>query len=171
MKRAIKRKSIEKKIIEKGTGEAADEDRKESTAESTEKIAEESIKESVEKSTEKIGEENRKENAAERTGKIEKETGEVPACVNFTYMVRCCDGSLYTGWTNHLEARVRAHNEGRGAKYTKSRRPVELVYWEKFGSKQEAMSREAAIKKLTKQEKEKLAVLFRAKTEGSLITK
>ena len=61
---------------------------------------------------------------------------------NFTYIVKCSDGSLYTGWTNDLDKRLKAHNSGRGAKYTKTRRPVELVYYEKFLTKQEAMSRE-----------------------------
>ena len=61
---------------------------------------------------------------------------------NFTYIVKCSDGSLYTGWTNNLDKRLKAHNSGRGAKYTKTRRPVELVYYEKFLTKQEAMSRE-----------------------------
>ena len=65
---------------------------------------------------------------------------------NFTYIVKCSDGSLYTGWTNDLDKRLKAHNSGRGAKYTKTRRPVELVYYEKFLTKQEAMSREARIK-------------------------
>ena len=62
--------------------------------------------------------------------------------MNYTYIVKCRDGTLYTGWTNDIEKRVRAHNEGRGAKYTKSRRPVELVYMEKFQTKEEAMSSE-----------------------------
>lgn len=73
--------------------------------------------------------------------------------MNYTYLVRCCDGSLYCGWTNHLEKRVKAHNEGKGAKYTKSRRPVELVYYEEFLTKEEAMSREYTIKRLTRAEK------------------
>ena len=72
---------------------------------------------------------------------------------NFTYLVRCADGSLYCGWTNDLEKRVRAHNEGRGAKYTKSRRPVSLVYYEIFETKQEAMKREWQIKQLSRKEK------------------
>lgn len=75
----------------------------------------------------------------------------------YTYMVRCQDGSLYTGWTNNLEKRVKAHNEGKGAKYTRNRRPVELVYAEMHETKQEAMSREAKIKRFTKKEKEELA--------------
>ena len=72
---------------------------------------------------------------------------------NFTYIVKCSDGSLYTGWTNDLDKRLKAHNSGRGAKYTKSRRPVELVYYEKFLTKQEAMSREARIKQLSRSQK------------------
>ena len=76
--------------------------------------------------------------------------------MNYTYMVRCRDDSLYTGWTNHLEKRVEDHNSGRGAKYTKSRRPVELVYYEQFETKEEAMRREWEIKQLTHQQKEKL---------------
>ena len=74
----------------------------------------------------------------------------------YTYMVRCRDGSLYTGWTNDLEKRVKAHNEGRGAKYTRSRGPVELVYAEMHETKQQAMSREVIIKRFSKKEKEQL---------------
>ncbi len=77
--------------------------------------------------------------------------------MNYTYMLRCQDGSLYTGWTTDIEKRVRMHNEGKGAKYTHSRRPVKLVYYETFGTKEEAMSREYAIKRLKKKEKEDLA--------------
>lgn len=76
--------------------------------------------------------------------------------MNYTYLLRCADGTLYCGWTNHLEARVQNHNEGKGAKYTKCRRPVELVYYEVFETKQEAMRREAAIKRLTRSEKTEL---------------
>ncbi len=72
---------------------------------------------------------------------------------NYTYLLRCADGTLYCGWTNDLEKRVAAHNAGAGAKYTKPRRPVELVYFETFATKQEAMRREAEIKSLTRQEK------------------
>ena len=76
--------------------------------------------------------------------------------MNYTYIVRCSDGSLYTGWTNDLEKRIKAHNEGKGAKYTKSRRPVELVYYEAFEKKEEAMSRERAIKQMSREEKKGL---------------
>ena len=73
--------------------------------------------------------------------------------MNYTYILECSDGTLYTGWTNDLQKRLEAHNEGRGAKYTKSRRPVELVYFETYESKNDAMSREAKIKRLTRAEK------------------
>ena len=75
---------------------------------------------------------------------------------NYTYMVRCCDGSFYIGWTNNLKKRLEANNSGKGAKYTKSRRPVELVYYECFQTKQEAMSREWHLKQLTHAKKQEL---------------
>jgi putative endonuclease len=71
----------------------------------------------------------------------------------FTYLIQCADGSLYCGWTNDLEKRVKAHNAGHGAKYTRSRRPVKLVYYETFATKQEAMRREWEIKQLRRAEK------------------
>lgn len=76
--------------------------------------------------------------------------------MNYTYIVRCKDDSLYCGWTNNLEKRMESHNAGTGAKYTKSRRPVELVYYETFDTKEEAMRREYAIKQLSRGEKMKL---------------
>lgn len=76
--------------------------------------------------------------------------------MNYTYILRCGDGSLYTGWTNHLNKRVADHNAGRGAKYTKAHRPVELAYYEIFETKEEAMKRECAIKKLSRPQKERL---------------
>lgn len=75
---------------------------------------------------------------------------------NYTYIVKCADGTYYTGWTNHIEKRIADHNSGKGAKYTKPRRPVELVYLESFPTRQQAMSREAKIKRLTRKEKELL---------------
>ncbi len=74
--------------------------------------------------------------------------------MNYTYIVQCKDGSLYTGWTNDLSKRIKAHNEGKGAKYTKARRPVKLLYYEKFASKEEAMKREYEIKHMSRKEKE-----------------
>lgn len=73
--------------------------------------------------------------------------------MNYTYIVKCCDSTLYTGWTNDLDKRMQAHNSGSGAKYTRSRKPVELVYLESFATKQEAMRREWEIKRLTRREK------------------
>lgn len=75
---------------------------------------------------------------------------------NYTYMVKCSDGTYYTGWTTDLEHRVHAHNSGEGAKYTRSRRPVELVYYEQYETKVEAMKREYAIKQLSRKKKEEL---------------
>lgn len=72
------------------------------------------------------------------------------------YMVRCSDGSLYTGITNDLEARIEQHNSGKGAKYTRSRRPVELVWFERKRNESYARKSEAAIKKFDRQQKEKL---------------
>ena len=76
--------------------------------------------------------------------------------MNFCYILRCADGSLYTGWTKDLEQRLQTHNAGRGGKYTRSRLPVELVYREEFETKEEAMSREWHLKRLTRQEKLRL---------------
>ena len=70
--------------------------------------------------------------------------------MNYTYIVQCADGTLYTGWTNCLEKRLKAHNR---AKYTKTKRPVTLVYYEGYATKEEAMSREYAIKQLTRAKK------------------
>lgn len=75
---------------------------------------------------------------------------------NYTYMVKCSDGTLYTGWTTDLEQRMKAHNDGSGAKYTRSRRPVKLVYYEEYETKTDAMKREYAIKQLTRKQKEQL---------------
>ena len=76
--------------------------------------------------------------------------------MNYTYILKCQDGSFYTGWTNDLEKRIQAHNAGKGAKYTRNRRPVKLIYWEEYETKGEAMKREYAIKHMSRQEKEKL---------------
>lgn len=76
--------------------------------------------------------------------------------MNYVYMLRCGDGSLYTGWTNDLEKRLKAHNSGTASKYTRTRLPAELVYFEEWESKEAAMSREWHIKQLTREEKLKL---------------
>ncbi|MCI8557632.1 MAG: GIY-YIG nuclease family protein [Lachnospiraceae bacterium] len=76
--------------------------------------------------------------------------------MTYTYILKCADNTLYTGYTTDLNARLKTHNQGRGAKYTRSRRPVTLVYYESFATKKEAMRREAAIKKLSRPQKERL---------------
>lgn len=76
--------------------------------------------------------------------------------MNYIYILECSDGTYYTGWTNQIEKRVKDHNAGKGAKYTKSRLPVKLVYLEESATKEEAMRREYAIKQLSRQEKEEL---------------
>ena len=82
--------------------------------------------------------------------------------MNYTYIVKCSDGTYYTGWTNNLEKRIQSHNSGTGAKYTRPRLPVTLVYYETFSTKQEAMRREYAIKQLSRQQKESLISSFRS---------
>lgn len=82
--------------------------------------------------------------------------------MNYAYILRCADGTLYTGWTNNLELRLTAHNSGKASKYTRARLPVELVYYEEHQSKEEAMSREWHIKQLTKQQKLKLINMQKA---------
>jgi putative endonuclease len=76
--------------------------------------------------------------------------------MHFVYILRCADGTLYTGYTNDLKARLDAHNRGHGAKYTRSRCPVTLVYKKGFRSLGKALSREYALKQLTRREKEAL---------------
>ena len=73
--------------------------------------------------------------------------------MNYTYILRCADGTLYTGWTNDLDRRIRAHAAGHGGKYTRTRLPVELVYHEEFATKEQAMSREWHIKRMRREEK------------------
>ncbi|RLT49267.1 MAG: GIY-YIG nuclease family protein [Chloroflexi bacterium] len=75
----------------------------------------------------------------------------------FVYIVRCADNTLYTGWTTDVERRVRTHNAGRGAQYTRRRMPVELVYLEPQPSRADAMRREAAIKRWPRKRKLALA--------------
>ena len=74
----------------------------------------------------------------------------------FVYLLRCADGTLYTGSTTDVEARAGAHNDGRGARYTSGRRPVAVVYREACGSRSAALRREHALKRLTRSEKEAL---------------
>jgi putative endonuclease len=76
--------------------------------------------------------------------------------VAVVYILQCADGTLYTGWTTDLERRLRAHNSGRGAKYTRGRRPVRLVYQEEQPTRSAAQRREAAIRRLSRADKLKL---------------
>jgi putative endonuclease len=73
--------------------------------------------------------------------------------MHYVYIVRCSDDTLYTGYTNDLDRRIQMHNDGQGAKYTKGRRPVKLVYSEEFKSKSKAMKREYEIKQLKRTKK------------------
>ena len=73
--------------------------------------------------------------------------------INYVYILCCNDSTLYTGWTTNLELRVKAHNDAKGAKYTKARLPVTLVYQEILPTKSEALKREYAIKKMTREKK------------------
>ena len=75
---------------------------------------------------------------------------------SYVYVLRCGDGSLYTGWTNDLEQRLAAHQSGKGAKYTRGRLPIEMVYFEEMPDKSAALKRENELKKLKKTEKELL---------------
>lgn len=76
--------------------------------------------------------------------------------MNYVYIVKCSDGTYYTGYTNHIKKRINAHNQGKGAKYTRGRRPVTLKYVETYDTKSEAMSREYRIKQLSRKEKQNL---------------
>lgn len=74
--------------------------------------------------------------------------------MNYTYIVRCADGTFYTGWTNCLQKRMKDHNGYKsGAKYTRAKQPVQLVYYEGYQTREEAMRREIEIKKLTRKQK------------------
>ncbi|WP_128477041.1 GIY-YIG nuclease family protein [Halorussus pelagicus] len=75
---------------------------------------------------------------------------------HWVYVIECADGSFYTGYTTDVERRVREHDRGEGAKYTRGRTPVELVHSERFESKSGAMSREYEIKQLSRRQKERL---------------
>lgn len=78
----------------------------------------------------------------------------------YAYIVECADGTYYCGYTTNLEKRIDTHNKGKGAKYTRPRLPVVLVYFEEFDSKEKAMSREWHLKQLTHAEKRALAQGF-----------
>lgn len=73
--------------------------------------------------------------------------------MNYVYILECADGTLYTGWTTDMQKRLKAHNTGKGAKYTRCRRPVKLIYTEQFDSKSDALRREHEIKQLSRVQK------------------
>ena len=77
--------------------------------------------------------------------------------MNYVYLLECADNTLYCGWTTDLKRRVAAHNMGSGAKYTRSRRPVRLLYYEEYEDRHDALSREWHIKRLSRNEKIRLA--------------
>ena len=87
----------------------------------------------------------------------EIETNIIEDQMYFVYILKCRDGTLYTGFTNDIDKRLKTHNSGKGAKYTKCRLPVELLHYEEFATKSEALKREYAIKQLSR--KEKLALI------------
>lgn len=86
---------------------------------------------------------------------------EAQAAAYYCYMVECADGTYYTGWTTDPERRVKEHNAGRGALYTKFRRPVELIYLEEVIDRPTAQRREYSIKKLTRQKKISLVLDYK----------
>ena len=73
----------------------------------------------------------------------------------YMYVVECCDGTYYTGYTTDVKKRIAVHNSGKGAKYTRARLPVKLIYVEGFNSKEEAMSAEALLKHKKRPQKER----------------
>ena len=88
-------------------------------------------------------------------------TDDTPGCLErsaWVYILRCSDGTLYTGWTFDPEARLKAHNGGRGARYTASRLPVAMVYKNYVGSRSDALRRELEIKRMNRSRKERLIV-------------
>jgi putative endonuclease len=80
--------------------------------------------------------------------------------VTFVYILECSDDSYYTGWTTNLDRRVADHNAGRAARYTRSRRPVRLVYWEECADRRSAQQRELALKRLPRARKSALVADF-----------
>jgi len=87
--------------------------------------------------------------------------------VTYVYILECADGSYYTGWTTDLEQRVAAHNAGRGGRYTRSRRPVKLVYWEEHPDRRSAQRRELALKRLARARKSALISDFKPQDFGN----
>lgn len=85
--------------------------------------------------------------------------------MNYVYILRCSDDTLYTGWTVDIKNRLKVHNSGKGAKYTRGRLPVKLEYYEKYTTKKKATKREYEIKQFKKDKKEKLIKGFKVKNQ------
>ncbi|MGV8146993.1 MAG: GIY-YIG nuclease family protein [Alkaliphilus sp.] len=82
----------------------------------------------------------------------------------YTYMLECSDGKFYTGWAVDLERRLKEHNAGKGAKFTRARLPVKLAYWEDQATRSEAQKREYVVRNLKRKEKELLVEKFKPET-------
>lgn len=107
-------------------------------------------------------------NAAGNKGKIVCKTKIPAATASFwsLYILKCCDGSLYTGISNDIDRRFLAHQEGKASRYTRTRRPVALVYREECGSRSAALSRECAVKTLSRKKKEDLIAGGKGEKKG-----
>ncbi len=86
--------------------------------------------------------------------------------ISYVYLLECADNTLYCGWAKDVDKRVQCHNAGKGAKYTRARLPVKLVYHEKLSDKNSAMRREIEIKRMTRAQKLKLCDAYRAQPDG-----
>ncbi len=102
-------------------------------------------------------------NASGRPERAEAEYG--AERMNYVYLLKCADNTLYCGWTTDLSRREAAHNAGTGAKYTRSRRPVMLVYFEELPDRREALSRERQIKKMSREKKLELIAKAASQSE------
>ncbi|SET70219.1 putative endonuclease [Natronincola peptidivorans] len=85
--------------------------------------------------------------------------------MNYTYILLCADNTFYIGWTTDLDNRLEAHNDGKGAKYTRGRTPVKLVYWEEHKNRSEAQKREVALRRFNKKQKLNLIEGFQESLE------
>lgn len=85
----------------------------------------------------------------------------------YTYLLMCADGTLYCGWTTDPQRRLSEHNAGSGSKYTRSRRPLEMVFLEQWNTKQEAMRREAEIKSLSRKKKLEMILKYEKNMENN----
>lgn len=99
--------------------------------------------------------------------KVKEEISAAPASVWSLYILECSDGSLYTGVTNDIDRRFLAHQEGKASRYTRTRRPVALVYREECGSRSQALSRECAVKSLSRRQKDELIRTFTSSPIGT----